>query len=63
MITTYLVSRYHFSVTEFKTLEEKWSGKLLDLSHLRMFSYAAYAHQSEGKLEPRALRCLFLRYP
>ncbi|CAD6334611.1 unnamed protein product [Miscanthus lutarioriparius] len=33
-----------------------------DYSQLRIFGCTAYAHVDNGKLEPRAIRCLFLGY-
>ena len=32
------------------------------ISHLRVFGCTAYAHVDNGKLEPRAVKCLFLGY-
>ena len=63
MTATYLINRSPSTALEFKTPEEKWKGKPPNLSHLRVFGCSAYAHQSEGKLEPRALKCIFLGYP
>ncbi|KAL2460938.1 cysteine-rich RLK (RECEPTOR-like protein kinase) 8 [Abeliophyllum distichum] len=34
-----------------------------DYSSLRTFGCSAYSHQNEGKLEPRAQKCVFLDYP
>ena len=39
-----------------------WTGKIPDYSKLKVFGCAAYAHQSEGKLEPRSVKCVFLGY-
>ena len=58
----YLVNRCPSSVTEFKTLEGKWSNKALDLFDLRVFGCSAYAHQNEGKSKPKAIKCVFLEY-
>ncbi|GAB2274148.1 hypothetical protein Dimus_039069 [Dionaea muscipula] len=32
------------------------------LNHLKTFGCLAYAHRNEGKLEPRAVKCIFLGY-
>ena len=58
-----MINRSPSSAIEFKTPEERWSGKPPDLSNLRVFGCVAYAHQSIGKLEPRAIKCVFLGYP
>lgn len=42
---------------------EKWSGQPADYKHLRTFGCVAYAHIDQGKLEPRAKKCVFLGYP
>ena len=34
----------------------------VDYSQLRVFGYTVYAHVDNGKLEPRAIKCLFLGY-
>ena len=59
---TYLVNRSPFCGIYFKTLEEVWSGKKPSLSHLRVLGCAVYAHQREGELDPRAIKCIFLGY-
>ena len=38
------------------------SSKPVDYSNLRIFGCPAYMHVSEGKLEPRARKCIFLGY-
>lgn len=42
---------------------EKWSGKQPSLNYLKPFGCTAFAHVKQGKLEPRAIRCIFLGYP
>ena len=34
----------------------------LNLNYLRVFVCKAYAHQSEGKLDPRSIKCVFVGY-
>ena len=45
-----------------KTPIEVWCGTPADYSHLRVFGCTAYAHIDNGKLEHRAIKCLFLGY-
>ena len=59
----YLVNRSPTTSIECKTPEEVWSGKLDDYSRLKVFGCPAYAHVNEGKLEPRAKKCVFMGYP
>ncbi|KAD5962030.1 hypothetical protein E3N88_13503 [Mikania micrantha] len=59
----YLINRSPSAALEKKTAMEVWSGKKSDYSHLRVFGSLAYAHVSQGKLEPRAQKCVFLGYP
>ncbi|KAH9680956.1 hypothetical protein KPL71_026757 [Citrus sinensis] len=47
----------------FKTPYELWYGKPADYSSLKIFGCPAYAHIRQGKLEPSALKCVFLSYP
>ena len=42
---------------------EMWSGHPANYENLRIFGCVAYAHVKQGKLEPRAKKCIFLRYP
>ena len=41
---------------------EVWSGSPSDYSQLKVFGCTAYAHVDNGKLEPRAAKCVFLGY-
>ncbi|KAK0588475.1 hypothetical protein LWI29_001474 [Acer saccharum] len=59
----YLINRSPSTAIALKTPEEIWTGRPPSLKHLRVFGCAAYAHQSEGKLEPRSLKGVFLGYP
>ena len=62
MTTAYLISRILSIAIDFKILEELWTGKPANYSFLRVFGCVAYAHQSEGKLEARPLKCISLGY-
>ncbi|KAL2248151.1 UNVERIFIED_CONTAM: Retrovirus-related Pol polyprotein from transposon TNT 1-94 [Sesamum indicum] len=46
-----------------KTPEHVWTGEIPDLSGLRVFGCSAFVHQSVDKLEPRAIKCVFIGYP
>lgn len=41
---SYVINRSPTSAIHFKTLEEMWSGKLVDFNDLRVFGCAAFAH-------------------
>jgi len=45
-----------------KTPIEVWSGSPANYSELRVFGCIVYAHAYNGKLEPRAVKCIFLGY-
>ena len=58
----YLVNRSPSTAIDCKTPEEVWSGKTPQYDHLKVFGCPAYAHIRHNKLEPRALKCVFLGY-
>nr|AAR87163.1 putative polyprotein [Oryza sativa Japonica Group]AAU89150.1 integrase core domain containing protein [Oryza sativa Japonica Group]ABF98081.1 retrotransposon protein, putative, Ty1-copia subclass [Oryza sativa Japonica Group] len=58
----YLINRSPSIPLNKKTPIEIWSGMPADYSQLRVFGCTAYAHVDNGKLEPRAIKCLFLGY-
>ena len=58
----YLVNRSPSTAIECKTPYEVWSGTRANYANLRVFGCPAYAHVNEGKLEPRAKKCIFLGY-
>jgi hypothetical protein len=58
----YLINRSPYIPLDKKTLIEVWSGTPTDYSHLRVFGCIAYAHVDNGKLEARAIKCIFLGY-
>lgn len=58
----YLINRSPSSAVNFKTPMKMWNGVASDYSNLRIFGYKAYAHIKQDKLEPRALRCVFIGY-
>src|SRR3954470_16357279 len=60
---TYLINRCPSTALDMKTLEEVWSGHPPDLDKLRLFGCVAYAHIRQDKVEPRALKCMFMGYP
>ena len=60
--TIYFVNRSLNSAIGFKVPEKVWSGKPPSIDNLRIFVCVAYAQQREGKLDPRADKCVFLGY-
>ena len=58
----YLINRSPSTAIDLKTPQEMWSRKPCDYSGLRIFGCPAYAHVNDGKLEPRAKKCIFLGY-
>ncbi|WVZ79655.1 hypothetical protein U9M48_027210 [Paspalum notatum var. saurae] len=59
---SYLINRSPSITLDKKTPIEVWSGSPADYSQLRVFGCTAYAHVDNGKLEPRAIKCIFLGY-
>lgn len=59
---SYIVNRATSAPLKFKTPEEVWSGTTANYSDLKIFGCPAYMHVNEGKLEPRAKKCIFLGY-
>nr|GEZ98531.1 hypothetical protein [Tanacetum cinerariifolium] len=48
---------------ENKTPMKIWSGHPSDYGMLRTFGCVTYSHVQQGKLEPRAVKCVLLGYP
>ena len=59
----YLINKCPSAALNFKVPDEIQNGVQPDCGHLKVFGCVAYAHKSEGKLEPRARRCMFIGYP
>ncbi|KAL0537750.1 hypothetical protein IC582_026735 [Cucumis melo] len=59
----YLINRSPSTALNLKTPQEVWTGKAPSLEHLRVFGCTAYAHVKDGKLNKRALKCMFIGYP
>jgi transposase InsO family protein len=58
----YLINRSPSIAINKKTPIEVWSGSPANYLELRVFGCTAYAHVDNGKLEPRAVKCIFLGY-
>ncbi|KAF3668075.1 hypothetical protein FXO37_09705 [Capsicum annuum] len=58
----YIINRAPSAPLNVKTPEEIWSGTLANYSDLKVFGCPAYIHVNDGKLEPRAKKCIFLGY-
>ena len=58
----YIINRSPHSSLDNKVPEEVWSKRQLDYSQIRIFGSPAYVHVREGKLDPRAKKCIFLGF-
>jgi len=61
----YIMNRTPTATIHGMTHEEKFIGKKPDVSHLKMFGYIAYVHvfdEKRSKLDPKAEKCIFIRY-
>ncbi len=61
----YIMNRTSTTTVHGMTPEEKYSGRKPDLSHLTMFGCIAYVHvpdELRTKLDPKAKKCVFIRY-
>ncbi|GKF27618.1 retrovirus-related pol polyprotein from transposon TNT 1-94, partial [Tanacetum coccineum] len=59
----YLINRSPSTTLEKKTPMDLWSGHPANYEMLRIFGCVAYSHVNQGKLKPRAIKCIFLGYP
>ncbi|GJW81925.1 copia LTR rider [Tanacetum coccineum] len=59
----YLINRSPSKTIKKKTPIEIWSGHPSDYEMLRTFGCVACSHVKQGKLEPRAVKCVLLGYP
>uniref|UniRef100_A0A803Q806 Integrase catalytic domain-containing protein n=1 Tax=Cannabis sativa TaxID=3483 RepID=A0A803Q806_CANSA len=63
--TAYLINRSLSSPLEYKIPEVVWSGKEMNLSHLKVSGCVAYVHisdQGRNKLDPKSKKCTFIGY-
>jgi hypothetical protein len=61
----YIMNRTPTVVVHGMTFEEKFTGKKTNVSHLRVFGCIAYVHvpnEKRSKLDPKAEKCIFIRY-
>lgn len=60
---THTINRSPCISIHLKTHEEKLKDYPPNISYLKSFGCLAFAHIKQCKLEPRALKCMFLGYP
>jgi transposase InsO family protein len=63
--TIYIMNRTPTIVVHGMTPKEKFPGKKLNVSHLKVFSCIAYVHvfyEKISKLNPKAEKCIFIKY-
>jgi hypothetical protein len=61
----YIKNRCPTKALESKTLQEAWTSKKPDVSHLRVFGCKTFAHildEKRSKLESKSMPCVFLGY-
>lgn len=65
MAAAYLINRLPSRVLGFKSPIEVMKGRKVDISHLRVFGCICFVHvqpHHRDKLDPRAVKCIFLGY-
>ncbi|GJR63360.1 retrovirus-related pol polyprotein from transposon TNT 1-94 [Tanacetum coccineum] len=63
MTAAYLINRSPSTALEKKTPMDLWLIHPANYEMLRIFGCVAYSHVNQGKLKPRAIKCIFLGYP
>ncbi|GJR24430.1 retrovirus-related pol polyprotein from transposon TNT 1-94 [Tanacetum coccineum] len=58
--TAYLINRSPSTTLEKKTPMDLWLGHPANYEILRILGCVAYSHMNQGKLKPRAIKCIFL---
>ncbi|GKD00842.1 retrotransposon protein, putative, ty1-copia subclass [Tanacetum coccineum] len=61
--TAYLINKSPSTTIEKKTLMEIWSRHPSDYGMLRIFGCVVYSHVKQGKIEPKAVKCILFGYP
>jgi len=64
-IVIYIMYQTPTSTVHDMTFEEKFTSKKANVSHLRMFGCIAYVHvphEKRSKLDPKADKCIFIKY-
>ena len=61
--TCYQINRSPSLSINFKTPEHMWTSRPPKIAHLRPFGCIGYVHINQRKLEPRAMKAIFLGYP
>lgn len=59
----YLINRCPAVVLQNKTPMQIWTDHEFDYNSLKVFGSLAYCHVGQDKLEPRAVKCVFIGYP
>ncbi|GJR86957.1 retrovirus-related pol polyprotein from transposon TNT 1-94 [Tanacetum coccineum] len=59
----YLINTSPSTALEKKTPKDLWLRHPTNYEMLRIFGCVAYSHVNQGKLKPRAIKCIFLGYP
>jgi hypothetical protein len=65
MAVVYVQNRLSHSALGFKTLEEKFTGKKPEVSHLKIFGCPVFIHipkEKRNKLEPSGKKGIFVGY-
>nr|GEZ99349.1 retrovirus-related Pol polyprotein from transposon TNT 1-94 [Tanacetum cinerariifolium] len=61
-MATYLINRSPSTTLEKKTPMDLWLGHPENFKKLSIFGRVAYLHENQGKLNPRAIKCIFMGY-
>lgn len=64
-VAAYIVNtlnRCPHTCLDYLTFEEKLFKHLHNLDNLRVFDCVGYIHQSQGKLKPRVVKCMFVAF-
>ena len=61
--TMYIINRCQIASVHLKTLEEAWSGRKPNLSHLKIFGCVCYVHvldELRTQLDSKSKKCIFI---